>query len=169
MSQNLSPFASIQDRDARVETAERNPLAGGGWSGLTIFSMSAIIVAVALALGIYAAVSVRSGRIDLTVARILGLSRGQILMALVMERVIVAVLGIAAGSAIGVWLGWWVLGFLDTTPGGKTVIPPMIVTVHEWLMVLVFMGLLAALSLAIFFAALSVSRMRAADVLREGE
>ncbi len=169
MSHNLSPFASIQDRDAKVELAERNPLAGGGWSGLTIFSMSAIVVAVALALGIYAAVSVRSGRIDLTVARTMGLSRSQILLSLVMERVVVAVVGIAAGVAIGVWLGWWVLGFLDTTTSGQTVIPPMIVTVHEWLMVLVFMGLASALSLAIFFAALSVSRMRAADVLREGE
>ena len=129
----LSGFVSIRDRTVMVEVARRNPLAGGGWNGLTILAISAIAVAVVLTLAVHGAVAVHSGRVDLTVARTLGFSRSQIFLSLALERLLVAALGIGAGSVIGVWLGRWVLGFLDITPRGKLVIPPMVVNFEVWL------------------------------------
>ena len=58
-------------------------------------------IAVVLALGTYAIGSVRLGRVDLTVIRVIGLSRGQLFMSLALERTVVAVLGIAAGDRPG--------------------------------------------------------------------
>ena len=34
----FGPYVRIQDREGEVETAQRNPLAGGGWDGLTIWA-----------------------------------------------------------------------------------------------------------------------------------
>ena len=70
----LPGITSVEDRDAAVELAQRNPLAGGGWNGLTILSMSVLTMAIAVALGTYSAVSVQAGRVDLTISGALGLS-----------------------------------------------------------------------------------------------
>ena len=166
--EQVAGLVTSRDRDAEVSLAQRKPLAGGGWNGLTILSMSAITVAVVLALSTFAAVSIQMGRVDLTVVRALGLSRLQLLLSLALERVIVATLGIAAGSAIGIWLGRWVLGKLDITTGGQDVIPPMLVTVHDGLMALVLVELVLAVVAAVIFAAVSARRLRTADILRVG-
>ena len=167
--ERVSFLVSVEDRDARVDQAQRDPLGGGGWNGLTILSIAALTVAVALALGTHAIASLRSGRIDLTVARALGLSRRQMILSLALEKAVVAVLALAAGGVLGVWLGRWVLGFLDLTASGRPLVPPLVVTFHDGLMALVFAGLVAALVAATLLAALSAARLRASDVLRAGQ
>ena len=159
---------SIRDRAAEVEQAQRNPLAGGGWDGLTILSTAALTLAVVLSLGVYTAFLLQSGRVDLAVARAMGFSRGQLVFSLGLERIVVAVLGIGAGSAVGLWLGRWVLGFLDVTASGRSVVPPMIVTMHDGLVVLVFVGVVLALAIASVAAGLLAGRQRAPDILRTG-
>ena len=151
---------------ARV--ARQNPLAGGGWNGLTILGITAITVAVILALGTYAVISVRSGRVDLAVVRALGFSRVQFLLSMALEKVMVAVLGIGAGIATGVWLSRWVLGFLDVTVTGNDVVPPMIVTSHQWLIALVLVALVAAVGVAILLSVVSARRLDAPEILRTG-
>ena len=162
-------FVQVQDRNALVELAERNPLAGGGWNGLTILALSAITVAVVLTLAIHGLVAVRTGRVDLTVARALGFSNFQLFLALALERVLVAALGIGIGSAIGIWLGRWVLGFLGITSRGGSVIPPMIIDVQGWLVGLVLACLVAATTLSLVLAALWARRLKVAEVLRTAE
>ena len=94
---------SVEDRDAAVELARRNPLAGGGWNGLTILSLAALTVAAAVALGAHSVVSIQAGRIDLTLSEALGLTRLEVLLSQVLERVVVAGIGAAIGSAVGLW------------------------------------------------------------------
>ena len=168
VERRLPACASLQDREAAASLEGRNPLAGGGWNGLTILGISALTIAMTLALSTYAVVSVRSGRIDLTVIRALGLSRLQVLMSLAVERVVIAALGIAAGSVLGLWLGRWVLGLLDITASGKSVVPPMTVKVEEWLIAVVAVELAVALALAVVLASLAVGRLRVSDTLRAG-
>ncbi len=167
--ESVSFLVSVVDRDARVDQAQRDPLGGGGWNGLTILSIAALTVAVALALGTHAVASLRSGRIDLTVAGALGLSRRQIALSLALERAAVAALALAAGGVLGVWLGRWVLGFLDITASGRPLVPPLVVTFHDGLMALVFAGLVAAIVASTLLAALSAARLKASDVLRTGQ
>ena len=163
------PILRVYDSDARVEMALRYPLAGGGWDGITIISITTMTIAVVLALGTYAIGSVRLGRVDLTVIRVIGLSRGQLFMSLALERTVVAVLGIAAGTALGLWLGQWVLGMLGTTSLGRSVVPPMIVTVQGWIIALVFTALIGSLLMGIILAALAARKLNTPDVLKMGE
>jgi hypothetical protein len=165
----LSGVNSILDREFEAELARRNPLAGGGWNGLTILSMSALTFAVAVALSIYSVVSVHTGRVDLTVGGALGFSRLQVILSLVLERIVVAIIGIAVGSAVGVWLSRWVLGLLDVTVDGGIVVPPKIVTLHGGLMALVYVDLVAALAIAVVVAVVAALRLKASDILRTGQ
>ena len=162
-------FVLVQDRSAKVELAERNPLAGGGWNGLTILALTTITVSVVLTLAIHGLVAVRTGRVDLTVARALGFSNFQLFLALALERVLVAALGIGIGSVVGIWLGRWVLGFLDITSRGQPVIPPMLIDVQGWLVGVVLACLVGATLLSLVLAALWARRLKVAEVLRAGE
>ncbi len=164
-----SVSATIRDRAALVDRAERNPLAGGGWNGLTLMGLAALTIVVTLALGAHAVVAIRTGRVELTVARALGFSLGQLIGVLFLERLLVAAVGLVSGAVIGYYLSRWTLGFLGQTTGGRTVIPPMVLTVQEWLIGLVILNLLVAALLAIFLAAVAVGRLRPSDILRTGE
>ena len=168
MKEHLTDLSYMEDSDTAVDHARRNPLAGGGWNGLTILSITALTIAIVLALSTYAAVSVYTSRVDLTVVRAMGLSKAQLILSLAMERVIVVVLGLAAGSALGIWLSRWVLGFLDVDSSGEPVLPPMIVTVHDGIVGLVFLCLAAALVIAVLFASTAAQRLRPSDILRVG-
>ena len=160
--------ASVEDREAAVDLATRNPLAGGGWNGLTILSMAALTIAAAVALGAYSLVAVQAGRVDLALSEALGLTRMEALLSLVLERVMVVVIGAAIGSGAGLWLSRWVLGFLDVTSDGSPVVPPMVVVTGGGLAALVYGCLAAALATAILVTVASMRRLRPPDVLRTG-
>ncbi len=160
LKQKLPVSARIRDQEAAVDLARRDPLAGGGWNGLTLLSIATLTFAVVLAMVTHAAVSVQSGRVDLTVVRAVGFSRLQIFLSLALERVVVAVVGLAAGSAVGYLLARWVLGLLDQTASGRPIVPPMIFDTQPWIIALTVLCLAAAALLAICSAALSASRLR---------
>lgn len=169
INSRVSPAVIIKDRGREVDLARRDPLAGGGWNGLTLMGMAAITVAVLLTLALHGVAEVRTERVDLTVAQTLGLSRWQLTASLALERVVVAVLGIGVGAVVGLWMGRWVLGYLDITPTGRPVIPPMIPIVEEWVAALVLAGLAAATVLAFVFVAVAARRLRVPEILRMGE
>jgi len=169
LHENVGGFVSVVDRDRSVETAQRNPLAGGGWNGLTILSMTAITVAVLLTLVIHSLVSIHTGRVDLAVARTLGFSRLQLVLSMALERGLTAMIGLVVGSVVGIWLSRWVLGFLDIDARGRPVVPPMVLEVQEWMVAGVLGGLVMASILGLVVAVVFIGRLKVPDVLRAGE
>ena len=165
----LPEIFSIQDRGAAEDLARRDPLAGGGWNGLTVLSMTAIAIAVVLTLIIHAVVSVQTGRVDLSVAWALGLSKIQIFFALALDSLIVTALGLGSGIALGIWPGRWLLGWLNPTERGQPLVPPMVPTTHDWLLILILGSLVAAAILGLGFAAVFARRLRLPEILRAGE
>jgi hypothetical protein len=161
-------LVSVKDSELAASLAERNPLAGGGWNGLTIFSMVTIGIAVLLTLTVHALVSIRMGRMDLAVVRVLGFSHRQFLLSLAAERLIIAVLAIAAGAAMGYWPGLEILELVDLTPQGGDPVPPLVPSVQGWLMAGVLAGLLAIAALSVAFAVVAARRLNTAEVLRGG-
>ena len=161
-------LVSVKDSELAASLAERNPLAGGGWNGLTIFSMVAIGIAVLLTLTVHALVSIRMGRMDLAVVRVLGFSHRQFLLSLAAERLIIAVLAIAAGAAMGYWPGLEILELVDLTPQGGDPVPPLVPSVQGWLMAGVLAGLLAVAALSVAFAVVAARRLNTAEILRGG-
>ena len=161
-------LVTVRDAEVVAGLAERNPLAGGGWNGLTVFSMVAVGLAVLLTLTVHALVSVKTGRMDLAVIRVLGFSRSQFFMSLATERLIIAVAAIAAGAFMGYWPGLQILELVDLTPQGNAPVPPMVPSVNVGLMVGVLAGLLAGAALSVGFAVVAARRLNTSEVLRGG-
>ena len=165
----LPSNARIRDRRASVDLARRNPLAGGGWNGLTLLSITTLTTAVLIALATHAVVSIRAGRVELTVVRTLGFTRVQIFLALAIERLMVSLLGLIMGGAVGYLLARWVLGLLDQNARGQAVVPPAIFATQGWIIVVAIICLVLASLAAIFLAFWSAGRLKPSDVLRSGE
>ena len=164
----LPPLSGITDRREAADSASRNPLAGGGWNGLTGLSMAGIGLAVVTALLLHSAASVRSSRVDTAVARVMGLSTRQLFLSITAERWLMTSLAIVAGAAIGYWPGLELVEMLDLTANNAPPVPPMIPRVHGALLVSVLAGLSMAVMVSAVFGGLLAQRLRPVDVLREG-
>tara|TARA_B100001167_G_C16719949_1_gene280676 strand:- start:649 stop:972 length:324 start_codon:yes stop_codon:yes gene_type:complete len=105
---------------------------------------------------------------DLAVTRVLGFSRRQIFLSLATERLIISVLGIAAGAGMGYWPGLEVLELVDLTSQGSHPVPPLLPSVQGWLMAVVLAGLFMVSTLSVAFAAVAAMRLNTAEVLRGG-
>ena len=159
----------LRDRDAEVDLATRNPLAGGAWDALTAIGLAALALAVGLALCAHAAVAVREQRIDLSVGAALGLPRWQRFAGLAMERAIVGVMGIIIGGLAGWGLARWTLGELAGNASGGSVTPPIIFVAQGPWLAATFLCLAIAATAAIVLAGAVAARLRPPEVLRETE
>ncbi len=168
IAEALPAFTFMTERSVAADLASRNPLAGGGWNGLTGLSMAGIGLAVATALLIHSAASVRAGRVDTAVARALGLSTGQLFLSLAAERWLMGGVAIAAGAAIGYWPGLELVQMLELTPNNAAPVPPMIPKVHLLLLSSVLAGLTGAVIASAVLGGLWAQRIDPANALREG-
>ena len=168
ITSELPLLATISDRQGEAASAARNPLAGGGWNGLTGLSMAGIGIAVVTALFLYTSASVRAARLDTAVARAVGLSSGQLILSMVAEKFLLGGAAIAVGAAIGYWPGLQLVQLLDLTYNSASAVPPMIPSVHSQLLAFVLIGLSATVIVSAAFAALLGERVSAVEVLREG-
>ena len=164
----LPPLTSVIDRKAVADRASRNPLAGGGWNGLTGLAMGAVGIAVVIASLLYSVAAAKAAKVDTAVARALGLSTGQLLLTFLLEKLLTAGAAIAAGAAIGYWPGLELIQRLVLTSRGASPVPPMVPEVHELLLVLVLAGVSAAVIGSALYSAVLARRDRPADVLRMG-
>ena len=167
ISDNLPPLMSVTDRRAEAIKASTNPLAGGGWDGLSSIGVAAIGLAVVTALLLHSAASVRSGRVDTAVARALGLNSRQLFLSLAAERWLMAGLAIAVGAAIGFWPGIELVQMLEATGSGGEAVPPMIPKVNGGMLASVLGGLVVAVMASVALGWLLVRRLRPVEVLRE--
>ena len=166
VTEQLPPLASATDRQEAATNASRNPLAGGGWNGLTGLSMAGMGLVVLTALLLHSGASARAGSVDTAVARALGMSNRQLFLSLGAEKWLMGGVAIVVGAAIGYWPGLELVRLLDPTSGGAGPVPPMIPEVHGLLLFSVLIGLAAALAASAVFAAFLAHRERPIDVLR---
>ena len=166
LTEQLPPLASVTDRQREAINASRNPLAGGGWNGLTGLSMTGIGLVVLTALLLHSGASAKAGSVDTAVARALGMSNPQLFLSLGAEKWLMGGVAIVIGAAIGYWPGLELVRLLDPTSRGTGPVPPMIPEVHGLLLFSVLLGLAAALAASAVFAAFLAHRARPVDVLR---
>lgn len=166
VTEQLPPLASVTDRQKAAINASRNPLAGGGWNGLTGLSMAGIGLVVLTALLLHSGASARAGSVDTAVARALGMSNRQLFLSLGAEKWLMGGAAIVIGAAIGYWPGLELVRLLDPTSRGAGPVPPMIPEIHGLLLFSILIGLMAALAASAVFAAFLAHRARPVDVLR---
>ncbi|MDP3061857.1 MAG: hypothetical protein Q8O40_01400 [Chloroflexota bacterium] len=165
----IGPSPSILDQEARVEMAQRDPFSGEAWLGFTAIGTGVLLALALLALLLHGAVSVHRGRLDLSTARVLGFAPRQVAYALLAERTLAALAGIAAGVALGLWLADWTLGFLDISTSGVRALPPAVLNVRAVMLIYVCGGLLATSLISTAATITMALRLKVSDVLRQEE
>ena len=165
------PFPSrfVINRERRLDDFQVDPLARSGWSALLFIAFAAALITSAIGFLVHAYVSVRVREGQFALMRTIGFSMRQLVALVWLEQVLL----IAAGMALGTWMGGRlsrvVMPFLGHDDRGAEVVPPFIVQVNWDALALAYaaMALLFAIIIAgviIFIRKISLSR-----ILRLGE
>src|SRR6185436_5791701 len=116
------PFSSdaVLDRAARARALSTDPVALGiGFAAAAIFAVIGFAVS--------SAISAAERKTEFAVLRSVGLSRRQLSGALALEGGLTACLALAAGTALGVLLAWFVLPYVSLSGQGGRPFPEVIV------------------------------------------
>jgi hypothetical protein len=156
---------STVDRNRALAT---DPVALGIIGALGIGFVAAALFAV-VGFMVSAAVAARERIAEFALLRALGLSSGQLSIWLALENAALAVVSLAAGTALGLVIAWVVLPFITVTQGAATPFPPVAVDV-PWATIAVLEVLgVGALAVTVIVLAWLLRRTGLASVLRMSE
>jgi len=157
--------ASVLVRDDVARSLSSDPLALGVVGALALGSLAALAFA-AIGFVFNATVSTSERTGEFALLRALGLSTRQLTWWLTAEQGILLLVGLVAGTAIGLLLAWLVLPYATFTLTGEPAVPPPVVVV-PWdqllPLYLVAVGLLAVTALIV---RRQLPRIRVSGVLR---
>ena len=160
----LQVFSARHEADSVLLRPERKGVFGLLSVG---FVASAFLTVVGFL--IYSYVSFSQRYIELGVLRAIGLSVGQMAAFLIVEQLILILLGVAAGTGLGVWTSRLFIPFYHVQIGRYIATPPMIVRI-AWGEVFYVYAVLGAMFVAavtvLFF---SLRRMRVFEAVKLGE
>ena len=165
----VSPYGELHDREERVLQAQSNPLIGGVWNGLPWIALATLAGVAVMGFMLYAALLFERTRMEIGLLRALGFTRRQIGLVLGVEGSVVVAVGIGIGAAVGVWLGRWVIGYLDVTAEGRSLVPPLSLVLDGRLTALTYLSVVMAGVLGTLLVLTLANRLRLADVLRVEE
>lgn len=152
---------------ARTDATD-GPLRVGVQAALWVVVAAAVVLAVA-GIAMSATVSVRARRLELARLQALGVARTSLVRSLLLEHVVVATLGLAAGVAIGAFLARAVAPLVTVSSTGGTPVPGVVVHAG-WSAQLVLLGMLLASTVAVVAVVTNVLLKRASgELLRLGD
>jgi hypothetical protein len=164
------PYSSdvVVDREARARALSTDPVALGISGALYVGFAAAAIFAV-IGFAVSSAISAAERKTEFAVLRSVGLSRRQLSGALAIEGGLTACLALAAGTALGVLLAWFVLPYVSLSGEGGRPFPEVIVH-FPWRTALLLEGaLLLALAVVVALEIRVLAHVRLAPALRAGE
>ena len=162
-------LARVRDQEEEARLARGNPLSGAGLGGVAWLALGTLSGVALLGLLLYAGLAARRSRMEMGLLWALGLSRRQVGVVLALEELLLAVVGLAVGAALGTALGGWSLQYLDVTSGGQTLTPPIDVIVDRGVATLAYLGVAAAAVLATLLALHLFRRTHIHEALRAEE
>jgi ABC-type antimicrobial peptide transport system permease subunit len=115
------------------------------------------------------AVAARQRRTEFALLRALGLSGRQLATTLWLENGSLVLVSLAAGTTLGLVIGWLVLPFVTVTQRATAPVPPVIVHVPWDGILLLDLGSAAALGIAVLLIGGVLRRLGVGSVLRMGE
>ncbi|HEY7331886.1 MAG TPA: ABC transporter permease [Candidatus Limnocylindria bacterium] len=159
---------AVTSRDDRARGLSADPVALGIIGALSLGFVVAGLFAV-IGLAVSAAVSARQRRTEFALLRALGLSSGQLSGWLWLENAGIVVVSLAAGTGLGLLIGWVVLPFVTVTQEAAAPYPPPLVET-PWLEIgLLVLASTLALAVTVVVLAGVLRRIGIGSVLRMGE
>ncbi len=167
---HAAPYSStsVLDRAERATALQTDPLALGVIGALTLGFVAAALFA-AIGFAVSAAVAARERLTEFAVLRALGLSQRQLAGWLAIEHALLVVVSLAAGTGLGLLLGWLVLPFATMKREPGAVLPTPILTI-PWDGIVLLDGLVVVvLGVTVGILVLLLRRVGLGSALRLGE
>jgi hypothetical protein len=164
------PFADndVSSTVRRTQSLSADPVALGIIGALSLgFVVSGLFAVIGLAVS--AAVSARQRRTEFALLRALGLSARQLSGWLWLENSSVVIVSLAAGTGLGLLIGWVVLPFITVTQQAAAPFPPPMVRVPWDAIGLLLLVSAVATGITVMLLARVLRRIGIGSVLRMGE
>jgi hypothetical protein len=159
---------SAETIDERTRVLSADPVALGIIGALSVGFVVAALFAV-IGLAISAAVSARQRRTEFALLRALGMSGRELSGWLWLENAAVVTVSLAAGTAMGLVIGWVVLPFVTVTQAGDNPFPPVLLDVPWAAIALLELLAIAALGITVMLLSRVLRRFGIGSALRMGE
>ena len=160
---------TVFDSAERLEESRVDPLREAGWTSLLIIAFSAVLILSCVGFPVHTYVSFRNRRLQFALLRTVGFSRRQLATMVWVEQVLVIAAGLALGTWMGGRLGEAIMPFLGHDLWGGEVIPPFVVE-FDWAALLVtYASIGIVFGLIILSVSWLVGRISLESTLRMGE
>ena len=144
-----------------------DPVALGVIGSLALGALAAVIFA-AIGFVVSATVSTRERLGEFALLQAIGLSHRQLSAWLSMENAFLLVVGLAAGTGLGLIMAWVVLPFVTLTQEATIAVPPIEVVIPWGIYALLYLVALGALAITVVVIGNLLARVRVSGVLRSG-
>ena len=167
----LGPFSSrsVHDRTKTLETSQVDPLVAAGWRALLFIAFSAVLVLSCLGFLVHNYVSFRTREAHFALMRTIGFSMRQLIMLVWVEQFLIIAAGMALGTWMGGRLGAIIMPFLGHDDQGSQVLPPFVTEVSWGALAITYAAMAVVFALIIMGVIWFIHRISLQRVLRLGD
>lgn len=144
-----------------------DPVALGLIGALVLGAMAAVVFA-SIGFIVSATVSARERLNEFALLQAIGLSHRQLSAWISMENAFLLLIGLLAGTLLGLVLAWVVLPFVTLTQEATLAVPPVEVVIPWGAYAVLYLFALGALAVTVFVIGNLLARVRVSGVLRAG-
>ena len=159
---------TVIGRDELARSLSTDPVPLGLIGILGLGSLAAMLFA-GIGFLVSSTVSTSQRLAEFALLRALGLSTGQLAMWLSIESIFLLVVGLLAGSVLGVVLAWLVLPFATLTQTGAAPIPAPVVVIPWEAIIPVYLAAVVLFLVSIWLVRRQLPDVRISGVLRAGQ
>ena len=163
----LPEGATAYSAEALGVQLQQSPLRVATQAALWV-SIAAGALLAALGFAMHSAATLRARRIELAQLRAIGLSRPGLIALVGAESLLLCVLGVVFGVAIGILLAFLVGPLVAVSPNGTPPVPSVVVVIPAQGIALLTLLMVAVLGLVVVAVARAQKYTRPADLLRGG-
>ena len=159
----------VYNREERLAKARVDPLVGAGWRALLFIAFAAVLILSCLGFLVHAYVSFRSRELQFALLRTMGFSMRQLVTTVWLEQVLVIAAGMALGTWMGGRLGATIMPFLGHSDFGGQVVPPFAIQVNWGALLLTYAAMVFVFAVIILAVIWFIQKISLHRVLRIGE
>ena len=163
----LSEF--VFDREQRLGEADVDPLVSAGWRALLFLAFATVLILSCLGFLVHAYVSFRNRELEFALLRTAGFSMKQLITTVSIEQVLVIAAGMALGTWMGGRLGATIIPFLGHDDFGGQVVPPFVIEINWGALILTYGAMLAVFTAIMLGIVWFIHRISLQRILRIGE
>ena len=163
------PSRAVHDRAEILAASQVDPLVDAGWRALLFIAFAAVLVLSAIGFLVHAYVSFRNREVQFALMRTIGFSMRQLVMLVWLEQALVIAAGMALGTWMGGRLGETIMPFLGHDDRGAQILPPFELQVNWATLAVTYAAMGVVFAIVTLGVIWFIRRISLQRILRLGE